>query len=555
MDKLAINEFFDDYYDKFIIYLEEYNSNLESFKSVLPYNKSINIEKLLEKLIFEVDELKEKYYNYSYEFLTDKEHYVSLMDVLYEKSILPTYSFPKNVVGFHIEDKYGKKIIKRPDRSLDIAISEYAPGRKIVVDKKTYKSGGIYAFHSKFIPNNYDTPAKKYFGNKEYYKKIYYCKNNSCGWFSTVFPQNGKCPFCNFDYLEERNFLKPWGFAPVEGKSITESLISEEYSYAGKPYYSATPKKDDMKSTSFKNIKYAKRSDQRLVIANEGPEGKGFFVCKDCGAAVPGTEEFDHLKIKRPYKHPWSDKKCLHRNVENVILGHEFNTDMVVYEFTIQNSKVNTKLYKNWIDIASLTVSEVFTLAAARVLDIEFNEIKSGYRIRSSEKYTFVDIYIFDSLSSGAGYSSQISYLTNRLIDEAIDLLSDCNCQSSCHECLNHFWNQRVQDKLDREIALQFLEYGIHDKIKVEYTTNEQKEIFKPLEELLRVENDYEIGIDEDKIYVSNKKRKIRVYIYPNMWNENINNIPTSVTAVSDRLIEYALPMAYKKIIDAVNSI
>ena len=553
MDKLSLDVFFDEYYENFIKYLKKHEIKFESFKSVLPYNKSIDIKKLIKALILELDELKIRYDNFNYEFLTDKDLYMSLMDVLYENSILPTYSFPKNVVGFHIEDKDGKRIIKRPDRSLDIAISEYAPGRKIVVDKKTYKSGGIYAFHSKFIRNNYNSPAKKYFENKEYFKKIYYCKSNSCGWFSTDKPINNRCPFCDFEGLKERNFLKPWGFAPVEGKSISKSVIDEEYSYAGVPYYSATPKRDDMKSTSFKNIKYAKRSDQRLVIVNEGPEEKGFFVCKACGASIPGTEEFDHLRVKRPYKHPWSDKKCLHKNVEKVVLGHEFNTDMVVYEFAIENARVNTKLYKNWIDIASLTVSEVFTLAAAKVLDIEFNEIKSGYRIRKSNKLTFVDIYIFDSLSSGAGYSSQISQLTNELIKESISLLEGCNCQSSCHECLNHFWNQRVQEKLSRKTGLQFLKYGMYNEIESEYSFEEQKNLFKPLEELIKVENNYEVIFNSNKIILSNAEKDIRVYIYPNMWNENIKYIPSKSITLSDRLIDYALPMAYKKITNEIS--
>ena len=60
-----------------------------------------------------------------------------LLDALYEEGIIPTYSFPKNVVSTYIETPEGK-IKYEVERGLDIAISEYAPGRSIVVDKKTY---------------------------------------------------------------------------------------------------------------------------------------------------------------------------------------------------------------------------------------------------------------------------------------------------------------------------------------------------------------------------------------------------------------------------------
>ena len=57
--------------------------------------------------------------------------------------IIPTYSFPKNVVSTYISD-YNGKVIYEVDRGLDIAIGEYAPGRAIVVDKQTYQIGGLY---------------------------------------------------------------------------------------------------------------------------------------------------------------------------------------------------------------------------------------------------------------------------------------------------------------------------------------------------------------------------------------------------------------------------
>ena len=61
-----------------------------------------------------------------------------MLDVLLSKGVFPTYSFPRNVVGFNIDSRDGQSLEQRPDRGLNIAISEYAPGKIIVVNKKTY---------------------------------------------------------------------------------------------------------------------------------------------------------------------------------------------------------------------------------------------------------------------------------------------------------------------------------------------------------------------------------------------------------------------------------
>lgn len=64
------------------------------------------------------------------------------MDALYEEGIIPTYSFPKNVVSTYISDNKGHTQYQ-VERGLDVAIGEYAPGRAIVVDKATYQIGGF----------------------------------------------------------------------------------------------------------------------------------------------------------------------------------------------------------------------------------------------------------------------------------------------------------------------------------------------------------------------------------------------------------------------------
>lgn len=547
MDKVGIETFYNKYYSDFCMFLEEYNKEENQMNVILPDRKLINLVDIKSSLKQHMDAIYLKVQQKVVDYVNEKGDQKSLLDVMYEESVLPTYSFPKNVVGFYIEDKEGKNIDQKPERALDMAISEYAPGRTLVVNKKTYKSGGIYNFHSKFQTGKYDKPARSYFENAEYFKHLYYCKNESCGWFGINRPEGNECPFCRQHEIDVQYMLKPWGFAPVNARSIPESEAENEVSYAEAPCYSATPAQDDMHATDSQYIKVARRADQTLIVLNKGPKGKGFRVCKDCGAAVSGEE--DMRQISRPYQHPRSRKRCYHNDIEQVVLGHNFNTDMVVFEFTLDNQKINTNIDDLWIKTAAMTLSEALVLAAGRLLDVEFNEIKSGYRLRYSPETTYVDIYLFDSLSSGAGYSSELANNVNDLLNYAEGIL-ECSCNSSCHQCLNHFWNQRIQNRLDRQVALQLLLYGQFGKVENGYSIMKQMDIFKPLKELIEL-NGSKAEILQNTIVIKSGDISKRVYVYPSMWTNNYKEIPEDAVALSDRLINRALPEAYYRLMSS----
>lgn len=550
IDKVSAVDFFINQLEQFYEFLKNYKMSVEEQNVLVPESLLKSAYSFKKLLVVDLGKIQKKIIEMPTEYKDDKDNEKTLLDVLYDEGVLPTYSFPKNVVGFYIEDKDGKQIDQKPERSLDMAISEYAPGRTLVVNKKTFKCGGIYNFHSKFRKNFFDKPARAYFENSEYYKTLYYCKNTSCGWFSTSIPSDGECPFCKKKDIGLQNMVKPWGFSPKNGKNLPESQAENELSYAENPCYSATPKDSDMKETEYQHIRCAKRSDQTLLVLNKGPKSKGFNICKDCGAAVTGEENFKG--VERPYNSK-IQRRCSHYDVENMFLGHSFLTDMVVFEFAIDKNKINAELNGLWINTAALTLSEAMVLAAGRMLDVEFNEIRSGYRLRDSFEKLFVDVFLFDSLSSGAGYSSEVADRTTELFQATRSILQDCNCDSSCHLCLNHFWNQRVQAKLDRFRALELLDWGKDSSLPSVLTLKQQLDILKPIKELIDLDNEYHLTTNANKIYVLNKNKKKEIYIYPVMWNKNDKRIPSDAIKLSDRIVKNALPMAYnqfKKSID-----
>ena len=300
-----------------------------------------------------------------------------------------------------------KPIIQRPDRSLDIAISEYAPGKVIVVNKETYKVGGIYSFHSKFRRGNRrEYQARPYFNDLGYLSDLYLCPNPDCGWTDTDYPKNGVCPFCGESITRIKNEMLRRGFCSVNGKPIPEAHAKLKQPYAERNHVTLHTYRNDMKDIGCRLIRAAVRSD-KIRIINKGLKGRGFNVCQNCGAAEVAEQSNDDeyevrplIDIDRPYNFPGMISKCIHSPI-NVYLGHTFTTDMIVFEFELDKARINTNHTDMWILTAATTLTEAFLLAASRTLDVDFTDIKGGHRIHGTEDTAFVDIYIYDSLSSG----------------------------------------------------------------------------------------------------------------------------------------------------------
>ena len=549
---VGIIEFFNLYRDEFLAFVQAKRFTDNEIKSLIPKSKRKFIDGQKQEFIAAVKVLSEKVDVFKDDYYDSNDNEKKLLDVFLEEGIFPTYSFPRNVVGFSIEDSKGSKVEQEPDRALDMAISEYAPGRLIVVNKKTYKSGGIYNFHSKFKDEDKEHPARKYFESKEYYRSLFYCENTACNWVGYEDP--GKtCPFCLQESIKYQHVIKPWGFAPIDGSSIREAEAEAEMSYAELPSYASPIKDSEMKQSSdYALVRYGRLTDQPLTILNQGPEGMGFTVCEDCGAAVPGDDRFGLQKIRPPYRHPRVRTRCTHpdSSITNAFLGHSFLTDMILIEISLDPKNVNTRPEALWIKGAAQTLSEAMVLAAGQLLDVEFNDLKGGYRLRYALDKVCVDIFLFDSLSSGAGYSSMLAGRISDLMKKTYKILECKNhCATACHDCIKHYWNQRVQNLLDRHLAKQLLDWSKNKKMANPIIYDRQVALIKGIKEIASLE---EAGVDivfeSNKIYGLKGGRKTEIYVYPAMWNTDNKMIPNGAIPISDKLIVNSMPYAYSVI-------
>ena len=551
LDTLSACEFLDKEIDKFETYIKQYSQN--RLQLLVPQSCKIDILKFAKVLMVQLQALKDKRDNHPELFdevssnINQKQK--PLLDALYEEGIIPTYSFPKNVVSTYISDNNGK-LAFQVERGMDIAIGEYAPGRAIVVDKQRYQIGGLYYPGSEKQQNQMRTPAKKFINDPNYLREIQTCPR--CGWFGIADEDVKTCPFCGNHNLEMgRQMLRPWGFAPKDAGPIQEAQLEEQYSATQQPLYSTLPESEKMAQVNgYTNIRKAARTNQRIIMLNKGVGDKGFMVCQDCGAAMPGEDASVLRGINRPYRSNYLHGNCPHNNCINVDLGYDFITDMLVLEFTLDNSQINAQSDNPWLNRAALSLSEALRLTASKELDIEFTELVSGYRLRNNNVASYIDVYLYDSLSSGAGYAVSIAPIIEDLLKNTEDLLAHCkaNCDSACNMCLKHYNNQHVQGLLDRFAALDLLKWGKTGIRSEPLPPETKKNLILPLQHIFS-QYGCELTAKSGTFRIKRGNNIKEIYIYPAMWA-----IPTSTDRIyiSDAYLKYAKPYAVKKILDNI---
>ena len=474
-----------------VTFCEQYGQNfIEYAKSLdLPVQETISWFSKLKNNILS-DSNRNEYIS------NDSE--TSAFDVFYREGFIPSYSFPKNVVRFYVEkeSERGKNaprdIDYSPDRDIAVALSEYAPGRFVTIDKKIYKSGGIYANPR---PKGYENnQAEFYFNSKDYIKNIFVC--TECNWFGNEIndTKNGVCPYCGSTVLE-RKMIRPWGFAPEKGESVRHEDEDEEFTYTEAPYYSYVPSDaDDLIKYKTSNISFVELSDKNVLTVNMGKKKNGFNICTKCGGAeVCSEKNTGNYSFTQPYH---DRLLCRHEgSVEpGIYLGYEFLTDMFMLDIVYDSNRLvgnRTQYERIILRSAVTTLHEAIKKAVSLELGIDYNEINGGWRPRISlDGNSHIEMFFYDNLTSGAGYSSLIGSVLDNVLVRARFILNECECSRSCKNCLDNFYNQRNHNLFDRKLGLQLLDYAEHNIYPEEYSDTEQENLLLPLLKLIREDRD-----------------------------------------------------------------
>jgi hypothetical protein len=184
-----------------------------------------------------------------------------------------------------------------------------------------------------------------------------------------------------------------------------------------------------------------------------------------------------------------------------VFLGNRFVTDLVILRIQIepplcQAPRAMVAEYCALQD-ALQTLADALPLAAGRMFDVDFTEFSAGYRLINQSgggASIAAEIYMFDTLSGGAGYSERVGDAMEELLRDFVRGVLACDdehgqgCDRSCYRCLRHYYNQYYHTKLDRHLALDLLALILDGKAPEDAPIAAQEKLLRGLQVMLELD-------------------------------------------------------------------
>jgi ATP-dependent helicase YprA (DUF1998 family) len=369
----------------------------------------------------------------------------SSLNFLSGKSILPKYGFPVDVVSLDVLNDCEEAHNIELSRDLKMAITEFAPGSKVVA------SGKIWSSYAVNIVSNKGWPTYEYAICTEC--KRLYMKESDLN--SSIDSNIQDTCLCGCTLESKRKFIKPeFGFstsieAPqTPGENKPSKYFATKVTFDSyEPLDEFQKKEENIGQISIKDqlIEYKYSPRGRLVLVNQGTNNRGFAICKLCGYSTSIVEKQEG-KHKNKFGY-----NCPNTHLYRVDLGHEFSTDVLELRLP-QLIEGGEGL---WLSLLYAILE-----GASTELDIVRSDI-SGCLYHNMENRLVPSIILFDEVAGGAGHVKKISGNIERVIKSAYEKVSGrCGCgeETSCYGCLRNYGNQVYHDKLVRGMAKKYLE-------------------------------------------------------------------------------------------------
>lgn len=223
------------------------------------------------------------------------------------------------------------------------------------------------------------------------------------------------------------------------------------------------------------------------------------------------------------------------------------------------------RVFRCALEDAMLTFAESLVLGASRRLDVDPAEFSAGYRLwhQTDDGRIRFDVYLFDTLAGGAGYAEEAGRELDGVLDETWEILTDCDCATSCQNCLRHYGNRIHHERLDRCLAAQLLAYIRDGAIPATDDVERQAALLQPLRRMaeldgLTAESDAVHHGEHVPLLVTRGGRSVAVGTYPGLLDDTavefehpltaLDGSGTAVSLVSDYRLTRNLPGAYQQI-------
>lgn len=355
-----------------------------------------------------------------------------LLGFLGNRNVLPKYGFPVDSVELRTDFGTGKAKGGRLDLSRDLsqAIYEYAPDAEIVAGGGLWISRGIYRLPGREL-QEYVYQVCKRCGGFRYGIESAEEKCESCGEIAQSAPRTVTIP--------EFGFVS----APEPGKPGPRP---PRRSWSGAVHVLAQPPEARIYTQQMSGgsivVKAGPRG--RLVALADGPSGMGFWVCDWCGH---GSSRLTNPKKPPKHNHLLRNQPCT--GYQRVLdLGHVYETDLLSLDVNVTGIHGNKSA---WLSALYAIVE-----AASETLEIAREDIGGSLTPAGADRWA---ISLFDAVPGGAGHVLQVEQNLERVLQVALNRVSDCECgpETSCYGCLRSYQNQRDHDDLSRGAAEQIL--------------------------------------------------------------------------------------------------
>ena len=396
-----------------------------------------------------------------------------LLDRLLYCGKLPRYAFPTDVATFHVFDRDRSTRFRpimrfAPQQGLSVALSQYAPGKQVWISGKCYTSGAIYSVD----------PNERFaaWGAKRIYMEC-----DVCG-FANTYPvgqaqrqETRDCPACGGKetFGPGRYWLRPPGFAhPIDAEEVTSPDDIPETSYATRAKLTMDTPEETAPWTAINDRLRVLPSRKHLLVSNTGPRRDGYTYCTKCGrieATAAHAHELHGTHLK-PYPDDDDKRNCDGINpTRHLVLGTDFITDIALFSLQVK-PPVSLKPGHTSTLVALRTVSEALAAAACQLLEVEPGEVMAEFRPALTPGGTTgleAEIFLYDTLPGGAGFSPHVSESPTELFQAALDLLTGCEecCDASCYRCLRSFKNKFEHTLLDRHVGAHLLSYLLDGRL------------------------------------------------------------------------------------------
>ncbi len=395
----------------------------------------------------------------------------SLSEILALEGFFPLFGMPvRNAMLIHEDPNFGDNKRQYPlvhgkiDRSLDIAISEFAPNSELVKDKKVLHCVGVA------WPEARNTQGTVWInsGDPKNTKPQIVCR--SCQTIS--FSGNAVCDGCGTAGAHVRHFTSwtpPAFIADFQSEVYAGNVDKDSKLVLSFPTGLDLEHPDN--TSSAKN--YIVSSYPGTLVRTNTNDFEGYSFQKINSNKMRGFFLADGVGTLKTAQ--WGDPVNASADVQNIALTTERKTDILLvrakeWPAHFSHAGLDSK-YK--VQAAWASLAELLGKAIIYREDIEPSEISVGIRYETDAmnvgfRRDLWGVFIADNLDNGAGYSSNyasanafeelLSYANSRIRGDLIGEKHRKGCFGSCYDCLRHYSNRFIHAQLDWRLGVDLLD-------------------------------------------------------------------------------------------------